>query len=187
MLETVRISAAGYPSRWTYQEFFQRYKMLVNSRLINRKAFKETCETILINLIKDQSKYQFGKTKIFFQAGQVAYLEKLRSDKLKSCGIMIQKHIRGWLARAKYVKIQKSTQLIQRYARGLLARRLVKHKRETKAAIIIQSKWRSYITRKNFKKTKLFIIKLQSVCRGYLARQNRLLRIKNRGFLILPF
>jgi myosin-5 len=125
VLETVRISAAGYPSRWTYQEFFQRYRMLVNSRLINRKVLKETCETILKTLIKDEAKYQFGKTKIFFQAGQVAYLEKLRSEKLKSCGIMIQKHIRGWLARSKYVKMKKSALLLQRFSRGLLARRFM--------------------------------------------------------------
>ncbi len=178
VLETVRISAAGYPSRWTYQEFFQRYRMLINSKLINRKAFKETGERILLHLIKDQTKYQFGKTKIFFQAGQVAYLEKLRSDKLKACGIMIQKHIRGWLARSKYIKIKRSAILIQRFGRGLLARRLAKLKRETKAAIVIQSKWRSYITRKKFLKIKSSIIGVQSLCRGYLARQNRLLRIK---------
>ncbi len=71
VLETVRISAAGYPSRWTYQEFFQRYRMLVNSRLIRRAELRVTCESILVTLIKDQTKYQFGKTKIFFMAGQV--------------------------------------------------------------------------------------------------------------------
>ena len=135
VLETVRISAAGYPSRWTYMEFFQRYRMLAHSKLINRKQIKETCEKILNSLIKDQTKYQFGKTKIFFQAGQVAYLEKLRSEKLKSAGIMIQKHVRGWLARRKYLKVRKSLALLQRYGKGVLARRLLKHKRETRAAI----------------------------------------------------
>ena len=29
VLETVRISAAGYPSRWLYHDFHQRYRMLV--------------------------------------------------------------------------------------------------------------------------------------------------------------
>jgi myosin-5 len=29
----------------------------------------------------------------------VAYMEKLRSDKLRYCGIMIQKHVKGWLYR----------------------------------------------------------------------------------------
>lgn len=179
VLETVRISAAGYPSRWTYQEFFQRYKMLINSRQVSRKAFRETCELILVNLIKDETKYQFGKTKIFFQAGQVAYLEKLRTDKLKASGIMIQKHIRGWLARSRYVKIKKSALLMQRYARGLLARRLVKNKRETRAAIKIQSAWRGYKARMQYLEMRQFIVRLQAISRGYLARQNRLRHIKN--------
>ena len=76
-------------------------------------------------LPQDRDKYQFGKTKIFFRAGQVAYLEKLRSDRLRFCGIMIQKHIRGWLAKRRYAKIRKSVLLTQTYARGMLARRWV--------------------------------------------------------------
>lgn len=185
VLETVRISAAGYPSRWTYQEFFQRYRMLVNSRLINRKLLKETCEKVLNTLIKDANKYQFGKTKIFFQAGQVAYLEKLRSEKLKACGIMIQKHVRGWLARSKYIKIKRSTLLLQCQARGLLARRLLKKKRETRAAIIIQSKWRSFICKRKFVLMKRNIMKLQALCRGYLGRKYKDLIIKSSKAVII--
>lgn len=161
VLETVRISAAGYPSRWTYQEFFQRYRMLVNSHIIDRKQLRETCEKILITLIKEQHKYQFGKTKIFFQAGQVAYLEKLRSEKLRSCGIMIQKHIRGWLARARYAKIKRSTLLIQSYGRGLMARRMVKLMKETRAAVIIQSNWKRFVKRREFLSTREKFIRFQ--------------------------
>lgn len=29
VLETIRISAAGYPSRWTYRDFYQRYHPLL--------------------------------------------------------------------------------------------------------------------------------------------------------------
>ena len=73
--------------------------------------------------IQDEDKYQFGKNKIFFRAGQVAYLEKLRSDRLRYCGVLIQKHIKGWLQRKRYARIQKSVKLVQAYGRGLLARR----------------------------------------------------------------
>jgi myosin V len=173
VLETVRISAAGYPSRWTYAEFFQRYRMLINSKQTNRKQIKETCEKILVSLIKDQTKYQFGKTKIFFQAGQVAYLEKLRSEKLKPSCICIQKNIRMWIVKLKYEKIQKSALLIQCYLRGALARRELKLRRETRAAIIIQSKWRGYTTKIKYIKTLKNVVKLQALCRGYNARKNR--------------
>lgn len=77
------------------------------------------------SLPQDQDKYQFGKTKIFFRAGQVAYLEKLRSDRLRACGVMIQKHIRGWLAKNRYTKIRRTVLLVQTRARGMLARRYV--------------------------------------------------------------
>lgn len=161
VLETVRISAAGYPSRWTYQEFFQRYRMLVNSRLINRVKLQETCENILNTLIKDKQKYQFGKTKIFFMAGQVAYLEKLRTEKLRACGVMIQKHVRGWQARSRYLRIKRSTLLVQCYARGMMARRLAKFKQETRAAIRIQAYWKGYKQRIKFLNVKKRMLKLQ--------------------------
>ena len=72
---------------------------------------------------QDQEKYQFGKNKIFFRAGQVAYLEKLRSDKLRLACVSIQKTIRCWLARKKYLRLRESAVTIQKYVRGHQARR----------------------------------------------------------------
>ena len=48
MLETVRISAAGYPSRWEYEDFIARYSMLLRSSEIDENEdIKEQCKTIL--------------------------------------------------------------------------------------------------------------------------------------------
>ncbi|XP_071098869.1 unconventional myosin-Va-like isoform X3 [Haliotis cracherodii] len=171
VLETIRISAAGYPSRWTYAEFFQRYRVLAISKDILKKNLLKTCENILIKLIADPDKYRFGKTKIFFRAGQVAYLEKLRADKLRACGVMIQKHIRGWLLRRKYQRIRKSVLLVQRFGRGLLARRMAVHLRQTHAAIVIQSKWRSYRKWSVYRKLRTSVILLQAKIRGNFARE----------------
>lgn len=30
VLETIRISTAGYPSRWTFDEFVQRFQLIIN-------------------------------------------------------------------------------------------------------------------------------------------------------------
>lgn len=76
-------------------------------------------------LLQEPDMFQFGKTKIFFRAGQVAYLEKLRADKFRAACIKIQKTVRGWLQRVRYRKIRKSAVTLQRYGRGYLARRLV--------------------------------------------------------------
>lgn len=75
---------------------------------------------------KDPDKFQFGRTKIFFRAGQVAYLEKLRADKFRAATIMIQKTVRGWLQRIKYQRLRRAAIVIQRYTRGHLARRWVR-------------------------------------------------------------
>lgn len=75
--------------------------------------------------LQDEDKYRFGLTKIFFRAGQVAYLERLRSNRLHSSGVLIQKHIRGWLQRKKFVSLRQATIRVQAHARGLLARRWV--------------------------------------------------------------
>ena len=40
------------PCRWTYAEFFQRYRVLAKSKDINRKNMKKTCENILVKLIE---------------------------------------------------------------------------------------------------------------------------------------
>ncbi|KAJ8311363.1 hypothetical protein KUTeg_010718 [Tegillarca granosa] len=171
VLETIRISAAGYPSRWTYAEFFQRYRVLARSKDINRSNMRQTCENVLCKVIQDPEKYRFGKTKIFFRAGQVAYMEKLRSEKLKACGVMIQKHVRGWLARRRYRKLLKSVWLVQKHARGLLARRRAQLLRETYAATKIQKTWRCFKARQNYRSVRSAAIRIQAHLRGWLGRR----------------
>ena len=107
----------------------------------------------------------------------MAYLEKLRSEKLRACGVMIQKHIRGWLARSKFIKMKRCALRVQCLARGQLARRLLKLKRETRAAVQIQAFWRGHRARRLFRATRQRVIRLQALCRGYAARRNRHLAV----------
>lgn len=72
---------------------------------------------------QDEDKFKFGRTKIFFRAGQVAYMEKLRADRLSACGVMIQKHVRMYLHRNRFRTMRKAAITIQKYARGMAARR----------------------------------------------------------------
>ncbi|CAB1331851.1 unnamed protein product [Coregonus sp. 'balchen'] len=96
---------------------------------------KQTCKTVLQRLIQDSNQYKFGRTKIFFRAGQVAYLEKLRLDLLRRACVTIQKHVRGkngdscsfeagpgHCGHSEMVEVQKAL-VLQKYARAWLARR----------------------------------------------------------------
>ncbi|XP_077421039.1 unconventional myosin-Va isoform X3 [Vanacampus margaritifer] len=170
VLETIRISAAGFPSRWTYQEFFSRYRVLMKQKDVLPDK-KLTCRNVLEKLVQDQDKYQFGKTKIFFRAGQVAYLEKLRADKLRAACIRIQKTIRCWLARKKYLRMRDAAITIQRFTRGYQARCLAKFMRRTQAATIIQKYRRMYVAKKRYRQKQAAALAIQTILRAYMARQ----------------
>ncbi|XP_049824224.1 unconventional myosin-Va isoform X2 [Aethina tumida] len=184
VLETIRLSSAGFPSRWTYIDFFYRYRVLCKFNDINRTNMQKTCETILNKYIKNTDMYQFGKTKIFFRAGQVAYLEKLRSDKLKQCCIMMQKTVRAFIWRKKFLRIKNCALNIQRYGRGLLARRLAQDIRRERAAKKIQRYVRGWVKRVQYQRLKQCVIGIQSRARGYLARRE-FLKVKYNAKAII--
>lgn len=123
VLETVRISAAGFPSRWQYDDFYARYRLLCKSSQIIDYDFKATSTHIINNWIHDDDKYRFGNTQIFFRAGQVAYLEQMRMDIRKKYIIVVQSMVRRFVYRHRYNRLRKSILGIQRYARGYMARR----------------------------------------------------------------
>nr|XP_057913382.1 unconventional myosin-Vb isoform X2 [Doryrhamphus excisus] len=171
VLETIRISAAGYPSRWTYSDFFSRYRVLMRKSDMLCADRKLVCRQLLETLVKDGDMFQFGKTKIFFRAGQVAYLEKLRADKFRAACIMIQKTVRGWLQRVRYQKIRKSVILLQRYGRGYLARRYAEYLRLTRAAIICQKNYRMARERRAFITVRQATVVIQAYARGLFTRR----------------
>ncbi|EEB10549.1 myosin-5A, putative [Pediculus humanus corporis] len=171
VLETVRISAAGFPSRWLYNDFFARYRVLCKFKDINRSDMKATCSKILLNYITEPDKYQFGKTKIFFRAGQVAFLEKLRAEKLKEYCIIIQKQIRAFIQRKKYLRIKHCIFHLQRYIRGYLARKHALFLKQTKAATTMQRYVRGWIARNQYVYLRNIIIGIQTHIKGYIARK----------------
>lgn len=184
VLETVRISAAGYPSRWGYQEFLSRYRVLTCARDIDRSDLKVTCRKILENVIKEEDKFQFGKTKIFFRAGQVAYLEKLRAEKHRACALMIQKHIRGYLQFRRYRMLLCAARGLQRYGRGMLARKHAHFLRCTKAAILIQKHVRGFLARRRYQRLRLLVLQLQCRIRGMYAR-NRYIQLQRNAAAVI--
>ncbi|XP_058485353.1 unconventional myosin-Va isoform X4 [Solea solea] len=184
VLETIRISAAGFPSRWTYQEFFSRYRVLMKQKDVLSDK-KLTCRNVLEKLVQDQDKYQFGKTKIFFRAGQVAYLEKLRADKLRAACIRIQKTIRCWLARKKYLRMRSAAITIQRFTRGYQARCLAKFMRRTQAATIIQKYQRMVVERKRYRQKQAAALAMQTILRAYMARQKYQMLLREHKAVII--
>ncbi|XP_063058130.1 unconventional myosin-Va [Engraulis encrasicolus] len=172
VLETIRISAAGYPSRWTYEEFFNRYRVLLRGSLSGAGEVRAACQRALSELIPDPEQYCFGRTKVFFRAGQVAVLEKLRGERLHAAGVVIQSWVRGWLGRLRYLRLRWATFTLQRYARGGLARRQAQRLRYTRAALVIQKTYRMVTVRQLFLVIREATITIQAYARGLLVRKN---------------
>ncbi|XP_055717331.1 unconventional myosin-Vb-like [Salvelinus fontinalis] len=186
VLETIRISAAGYPSRWTYAEFFSRYRVLLRGGEVQtQEQIQASCQRALPELIPDPEQYCFGKTKVFFRAGQVALLERLRAERLRAAGVIIQSWVRGWLGRRRYIKTRWATLTIQRYTRGALSRRLADLLRYTKAALVIQKTYRMVAIRQMFLMIREATVTIQAFTRGSLARRQYRLVVAERAAVLL--
>ncbi|XP_051495924.1 unconventional myosin-Va-like [Apus apus] len=171
VLETIRISALGYPSRWTYQEFLERYRALVSREELMGTDTKQICSLALERLLQDPSKYRCGKNKVFFQAGQVAQLEELRSRRLRAACTSLQRWLRGWLARRRLARARAAAACLQRHARGLLARRLLRMLRRTKAAVVLQKTLRMVLARRSYLRLRQAALTIQAFARGMFARR----------------
>ncbi|KAG0202034.1 Myosin type-2 heavy chain 1 [Mortierella sp. GBA30] len=169
VLETIRISCAGYPSRWSFPEFVERYYMLVNSEHWGFDTQK-MCSAILEATIKEADKYQVGLTKIFFRAGLLAYMEKLRTDKLNMYATMIQKNMRRFVCQKKYQRLRLATIKIQCFARKLKAERAARSLRQERSAVLLQTFLRGYVQRKKYIETRNHILRLQCAIRAKQAR-----------------
>ncbi|XP_061197039.1 myosin heavy chain, striated muscle-like isoform X3 [Saccostrea echinata] len=107
VLEGIRICRKGFPSRVIYSEFKQRYSILAPNAIPQGFADgKVVTEKILLALQLDPAEYRLGNTKVFFKAGVLGMLEEMRDERLGKIISMFQAHIRGYLVRKQYKKLQ---------------------------------------------------------------------------------
>lgn len=189
VLETVRISCAGYPTRWTYEEFALRYYMLVHSDQWTAEI-REMANAILTKALgtstgKGLDKYQLGLTKIFFRAGMLAFLENLRTSRLNGCAILIQKNLRAKYYRRRYLEARESVIRSQSAARAYIARRQAQELRTVRAATTIQRVWRGQKEQKKFLAIRKDMILFESAAKGYLRRKQIMeTRVGNAALVI---
>ena len=161
VLETIRISCAGYPSRWTFDDFGSRYYLLANSSKWNLSA-RELTEHLLGTLVTEEDKYQIGLTKIFFRAGMLAALESMRSERLNAMVTVVQKNMRRKMAMNHYRKLRQATIKIQTWWRGIAARKLAENLRKVACAMRLQVAIRRHVQRKAFLDIRRGIVLVQS-------------------------
>jgi myosin-5 len=150
VLETIKISRAGYPSKQSYNEFVNRYYLLVPSEFWKTEP-RKLAERICASVIKGNDKYELGLTKVFFRAGQLAYLEKMRSIRLTKAVILIQKNVIRSYHQRRYTRLMAATKIVQQAWNDYLKMRDFVLNKKKYAAIAIQKTFRGFYARKKYK------------------------------------
>ena len=181
VLEAVRISCAGYPSRKPIELFLTRFGLLAPdeaAKFFTPGKEREALEGILN--VANLKEWQIGKTKVFLRSGQMAVLDTLRSKKLGWAAVEIQKHVKRRVAQKQFKRTKSAAETVNRYTRGMFARKIVREIRQTKAVTTIQAFVRMAIARKQFAEAKEAAVKIQRLARAAKARKE-FLELKQRN------
>ncbi|KAG0459176.1 hypothetical protein HPP92_022304 [Vanilla planifolia] len=81
VLEVVRISRSGYPTRMSHQKFARRYGFLLLENVASQDPLSVSVAILhQFNILPEM--YQVGYTKLFFRTGQIGSLEDTRNRTL---------------------------------------------------------------------------------------------------------
>uniref|UniRef100_A0AAR2JXI3 Myosin VIIBa n=1 Tax=Pygocentrus nattereri TaxID=42514 RepID=A0AAR2JXI3_PYGNA len=175
MMETIRIRKAGYPIRHTFQEFLDRYRVLLNSA----------------NVFSAEDDWEIGKTKVFLKDFHDTMLELKRDKALNEKALVIQKVLRGYKHRKQFLKQRSAAVVVQKYWRGHKGRKLFRvqlgfarlqatvrsrqiarqYELERRATLLLQTQIHGYLARKEWKRKRDAAILLQAHIRGLNARR----------------
>ncbi|KAM7410516.1 hypothetical protein PAMA_001789 [Pampus argenteus] len=194
MMETIRIRKAGYPVRYTFDQFLVRYRVLLKTYLCDPKkeSTQKCCESICETVFADEGDWKTGKTKIFLKDVHDTMLELERMKELNVKALLIQKVLRGYKYRREFLRKKAGALVIQKHWRGHKGRKLYRvvqlgfarlqaqvrsrqlhfqYKKKREAVVVLQARARGYLAKKEFKRKRDAVILLQAYTRGVLARK----------------
>lgn len=146
VMEAIRISSAGFPTRKTFDEFISRFKLLAPDILSGRYDEVTACKKLLEKV--GLKGYQIGKTKLFLRGGQMAELDAHLTELLGKSATNIQKKYRSYYAHKIFMRLRISSIQIQALCRRQVARqRYETTKRLHQSAIHIQAGMRGMSAR----------------------------------------
>ncbi|KAI4328584.1 hypothetical protein L6164_020924 [Bauhinia variegata] len=161
VLEVVRISRSGFPTRMSHQKFARRYGFLLLENVASQDPLSVSVAILhQFNILPDM--YQVGYTKLFFRTGQIGVLEDTeivpfmvfyvfkaasRVTKLVVISRISDKEsllfiVRGEKARKEYassIQRHRAAVIIQKRMKGVYTRNRMKNTND--AAIVIQSEF----------------------------------------------
>ncbi|XP_074590119.1 myosin-6-like isoform X1 [Curcuma longa] len=184
VMEAIRISCAGYPTRRAFSTFVDRFGILAPEVLDGRSYDDITAAKRLLERA-DLKGYQIGKTKVFLRAGQMAELDAHRKEVLGRSASTIQRKVRSYLVRRTFIVLKKSAIQIQTTCRGQLARQIYESMRRQAAAIRIQTFFRMHLGRIVYRELLSSAITIQAGLRGMSARKEFHFRRQTKAAIII--
>ncbi|XP_044486301.1 myosin-6-like [Mangifera indica] len=183
VMEAVRISCAGYPTRKPFQEFLARFGILAPN--VSDASHDEViaCKRLLEKV--DLKGYQIGKTKVFLRAGQMAELDARRKEVLGRSASIIQRKVRTHFCRKRFILLRLSAIQIQTFCRGQNSLHQFERMRREAACVKIQKYSRRYIAEKAYSKLRSSAISIQSGMRRMAACNELRFRKRTRAATII--
>ncbi|KAJ7942630.1 myosin 1 [Quillaja saponaria] len=170
VLEVVRISRSGFPTRMSHQKFARRYGFLLLENVASQDPLSVSVAILhQFNILPEM--YQVGYTKLFFRTGQIGVLEDTRNHTLHGI-LRVQSCFRGHHARCFLKNLRRGITSLQSFVRGEKMRKeyavlLQRHR----AAVVIQKHMKARIARMKLKNMYDASVVIQSVIRGWSVRR----------------
>ncbi|XP_028966812.1 myosin-VIIa [Galendromus occidentalis] len=169
MMETIRIRRAGYPIRHTFREFVERYRFLIPGVPPPHKVDCRQATAKILRAVLGKSDFQIGKTKVFLKDAQDLFLEQERDRVLTRKILVLQKAIRGWYWRRRFVRQRAAAIVIQQWWKTKFQRRMFL--KQMRGFQRLQAVWRGRKLARRFRLLRANIVSLQARCRGILVRR----------------
>ncbi|EEB17358.1 myosin VII, putative [Pediculus humanus corporis] len=169
MMETIRIRRAGYPIRHSFKEFVERYRFLIPGIPPAHKGDCRTATTKICQAVLGRSDYQLGHNKVFLKDAHDLFLEQERDRVLTRKILILQRSIRGWVYRRRFIKMKNAAMTIQKYWKGWAQRR--RYQRMRGGYMRLQALIRSRVLSHRFRHLRGHVVALQARIRGYLIRR----------------
>ncbi|XP_029790630.1 unconventional myosin-VIIb [Suricata suricatta] len=183
MMQTVRIRKSGFPIRYTFNEFSQRFCVLLPSamRFQLRDKARQMALSIAKTWLGTDQEWKVGKTKIFLKDNQDTVLESQRSQTLDKAAVSIQRVLRGYKYRKEFLRQRQAAVTLQAGWRGYHSRR--NFKQILLGFERLQAIARGLLLAKQYRTVQQSMVRLQALCRGYLVRQQ--VQAKKRAVVVI--